>query len=182
MLLISESNWKLKINDLEQFEKYAFFMFSLSLFFPRSSLNQHIFMTGLLIVLTIPALYERYEDYLDRYAEMVFKKSHQLYLKFDAECTGRVQKWILERQKLSWLSFFLWDLSCFVRGGAGECLGWAPWSMSFCCGRLLFFVWKNFFPLCAFIPSRSFSASIGAKETLYIPEGSMLFCTQATVL
>ncbi|KAJ6750245.1 hypothetical protein OIU85_000843 [Salix viminalis] len=56
---------------------------------------------SLLIVLTIPALYERYEDYLDRYAEMVFKKSHQLYLKFDAECTGRVRKWILERQKLS---------------------------------------------------------------------------------
>ncbi|KAJ6778213.1 RETICULON-LIKE PROTEIN B12 [Salix koriyanagi] len=56
---------------------------------------------SLLIVLTIPALYERYEDYLDRYAEMVFKKSQQLYLKFDAECTGRVQKWILERQKLS---------------------------------------------------------------------------------
>ncbi|KAG5253300.1 hypothetical protein OIU76_020886 [Salix suchowensis] len=56
---------------------------------------------SLLIVLTIPALYERYEDYLDRYVEMVFKKSHQLYLKFDAECTGRVQKWILERQKLS---------------------------------------------------------------------------------
>ncbi|KAB5519959.1 hypothetical protein DKX38_024278 [Salix brachista] len=56
---------------------------------------------SLLIVLTIPALYERYEDYLDRYVEMVFKKSHQLYMKFDAECTGRVQKWILERQKLS---------------------------------------------------------------------------------
>ncbi|KAF9665155.1 hypothetical protein SADUNF_Sadunf16G0092600 [Salix dunnii] len=56
---------------------------------------------SLLIVLTIPALYERYEDYLDRYVEMVFKKSHQLYLKFDVECTGRVQKWILERQKLS---------------------------------------------------------------------------------
>ena len=58
-------------------------------------------MTGLLIVLTIPALYERYDDYLDRYVEMVFKKSHQLYLKFDVECTGKVQKWILERQKLS---------------------------------------------------------------------------------
>lgn len=56
---------------------------------------------SLLIVLTIPALYERYEDYLDRYAGMVFKKSHQLYLKVDVECIGRVQNWILERQKLS---------------------------------------------------------------------------------
>ncbi|KAG6744206.1 hypothetical protein POTOM_052916 [Populus tomentosa] len=56
---------------------------------------------SLLIVLTIPALYERYEDYLDRYAEMVFKKSHQLYLKVDVECIGRVQNWTLERQKLS---------------------------------------------------------------------------------
>lgn len=56
---------------------------------------------SLLIVLTIPALYERYEDYLDRYAGMVFKKSHQLYLKVDVDCIGRVQNWILERQKLS---------------------------------------------------------------------------------
>lgn len=153
---------------------------SLYLCSPQLSLNLHIFMTGLLIVLTIPVLYERYEDYLDRYAEMVFKKSHQLYLKVDVECIGRVQNWILERQKLSWISFFfLWDLLCFVRYGAEECLGRAPWSMSFGCGRLLFFVlvlfWNNFFPLCTFIPSRSFSASIGAEETLYISEGNMAF-------
>ncbi|CAK7333559.1 unnamed protein product [Dovyalis caffra] len=56
---------------------------------------------SLLIFLTIPVLYERYEDYIDRYVEMVFKKSHQLYLKFDVKCIGRVQNWALEKKKLS---------------------------------------------------------------------------------
>ncbi|XP_050214350.1 reticulon-like protein B12 [Mercurialis annua] len=56
---------------------------------------------SLLIVLTIPALYERYEDFIDNYVKMVCKKSQQLYVKFDIECIGRIKKWILEKQKLS---------------------------------------------------------------------------------
>jgi hypothetical protein len=105
-----------------------------------------------------------------------------LYLKVDVECIGRVQNWILERQKLSWLSFFfLWDLLCFVRYGAEECLGWAPWSMSFGCGRLLFFVlvlfWNNFFPLCTFIPSRS-----SQKRPCISQKAIWLFLHSATTL
>lgn len=57
--------------------------------------------TSLLIILTIPALYEKYEDFVDKYVKMVCKKSQQLYVKFDVECIGRIRKWILEKQKLS---------------------------------------------------------------------------------
>ncbi|KAJ9180614.1 hypothetical protein P3X46_008832 [Hevea brasiliensis] len=53
--------------------------------------------TSLLIILTIPALYERYEGIIDKYAMMVYEKSKQLYVKFDVEC---IRKWILEKQKL----------------------------------------------------------------------------------
>ncbi|KAB5552136.1 hypothetical protein DKX38_009447 [Salix brachista] len=54
---------------------------------------------SLLILLTFPVLYERDEDYIDGHVKMVLKKSHQLYLKFDARCIDRVQNWVLERQK-----------------------------------------------------------------------------------
>ncbi|KAG8649395.1 reticulon-like protein B12 isoform X2 [Manihot esculenta] len=53
--------------------------------------------TSLVIILTIPALYERYEDIIDKYVKMVCKKSQQLYVKFNVEC---IRKWILEKQKL----------------------------------------------------------------------------------
>ncbi|KAF2306347.1 hypothetical protein GH714_016867 [Hevea brasiliensis] len=57
--------------------------------------------TSLLIILTIPALYERYQDFIDKYVDTVCKKSQQLYVKFDMQCIGRIRKWILEKQKLS---------------------------------------------------------------------------------
>lgn len=57
-------------------------------------------LTGLLIILTIPALYERYEDFIDKYVKAMCKKSQQLYAKFDVECIGTTQKWVLEKQKL----------------------------------------------------------------------------------
>ena len=58
-------------------------------------------MAGLVIALTIPALYEKYEDYIDRYVLMGCRKMQQLYVEFDVVCLGKVRKWILEKKKLS---------------------------------------------------------------------------------
>ncbi|PSS34622.1 Reticulon-like protein [Actinidia chinensis var. chinensis] len=57
--------------------------------------------TSLVIVLTIPSLYEKYEDYIDRYVLMGCRKLQQLYVEFDVVCLSRVRKWILEKKKLS---------------------------------------------------------------------------------
>ncbi|TXG58747.1 hypothetical protein EZV62_016576 [Acer yangbiense] len=57
--------------------------------------------TSLVIVLTLPAIYERYEDHVDRYTIMGYRKLKQLYVKFDKQCVNRVRKWILETKKLS---------------------------------------------------------------------------------
>ncbi|KAH9736319.1 reticulon-like protein B12 [Citrus sinensis] len=56
---------------------------------------------GLVIVLTLPALYERYEDHIDKYAILGYRKLRQLYVKIDKEFVSKVRKWILEKQKLS---------------------------------------------------------------------------------
>lgn len=56
---------------------------------------------SLVIVLTVPGLYERYEDYIDRYVMMGYRKLQLLYMKLDEECISKVQKWILEKRKLS---------------------------------------------------------------------------------
>ncbi|OMO97437.1 Reticulon [Corchorus olitorius] len=56
---------------------------------------------SLLLVLTVPALYERYEDYIDSYVITGCRKMQQLYIEFDAKFVNRIRKWILERQKLS---------------------------------------------------------------------------------
>lgn len=55
----------------------------------------------ILIILTIPFLYERYEDCIDKCANIFHRKAQQLYVKFNVVCVGRVRKWILEQQKLS---------------------------------------------------------------------------------
>ncbi|KAK9196010.1 hypothetical protein WN943_004138 [Citrus x changshan-huyou] len=57
--------------------------------------------TSLVIVLTLPALYERYEDHIDKYAILGYRKLRQLYVKIDKEFVSKVRKWILEKQKLS---------------------------------------------------------------------------------
>ncbi|KAI3447749.1 hypothetical protein Pfo_004414 [Paulownia fortunei] len=57
--------------------------------------------TSLVMVLTIPALYERYENHVDAYALMGYRKVQQLYVRFDQECITKVHKWILEKKKLS---------------------------------------------------------------------------------
>ncbi|XP_057983202.1 reticulon-like protein B12 [Malania oleifera] len=57
--------------------------------------------TGLVIVLTVPALYERYEDHIDRHVMLGYCKLQQLYVRLDVECFGKIRKWILEKRKLS---------------------------------------------------------------------------------
>ncbi|KAK6120297.1 hypothetical protein DH2020_045988 [Rehmannia glutinosa] len=57
--------------------------------------------TCLVMVLTIPALYERYEDYIDTYALIWYRKLQRIYVRFDEECIATVHKWILEKKKLS---------------------------------------------------------------------------------
>lgn len=59
-------------------------------------------MTGLLLVLTIPALYEKYEDYVDRYVILVYRKMHQFYVRLDEKRVLTYQQWILEKEKMSW--------------------------------------------------------------------------------
>ncbi|XP_008239726.1 PREDICTED: reticulon-like protein B12 [Prunus mume] len=57
--------------------------------------------TSLVMVLTIPALYERCEDYVDKHIMMGYRKLLQLYVKFDEEYLNRFQNWVLEKKKLS---------------------------------------------------------------------------------
>ncbi|KAI8556838.1 hypothetical protein RHMOL_Rhmol05G0286600 [Rhododendron molle] len=59
--------------------------------------------TSLLVILTIPALYEKYEDDIDRYILKGCRELQHLCVKFDAEYLGRVRKWVFdfEKQKLS---------------------------------------------------------------------------------
>ncbi|KAH7553795.1 hypothetical protein ACOSP7_029348 [Xanthoceras sorbifolium] len=57
--------------------------------------------TSLVILLTLPAFYERYEDHIDKYTIMGYRKLKQLYVNFDEQFINRVRKWILETKKLS---------------------------------------------------------------------------------
>ncbi|XP_041023571.1 reticulon-like protein B12 isoform X3 [Juglans microcarpa x Juglans regia] len=64
------------------------------------SVSQDIAL-GLVIILTIPALYEKFEDHIDKYGIVSCRKLQQLYVKLDQDYIRRVQKWILEKKKLS---------------------------------------------------------------------------------
>ncbi|XP_027186507.1 reticulon-like protein B12 [Cicer arietinum] len=57
--------------------------------------------TSLFIVLTLPALYERYEDYIDTFILKCYNKLCQLYRKINEEYVSKIQYWILEKKKLS---------------------------------------------------------------------------------
>ena len=50
--------------------------------------------------MTVPALYEKYGDEIDRYVRMVRYEMQKLRCKIDVEVVGRVKKWVLEKQKL----------------------------------------------------------------------------------
>ncbi|KAK4771316.1 hypothetical protein SAY87_031848 [Trapa incisa] len=55
--------------------------------------------TSLFIVLTIPALYEKYEEQVDKYVLVGYSNLQQLYAKLDDRHFSRVHKWILEKRK-----------------------------------------------------------------------------------
>ncbi|XP_022867082.1 reticulon-like protein B12 [Olea europaea var. sylvestris] len=57
--------------------------------------------TSLFIVLTVPAFYERYEDLIKTHNLKSYQKLQQLYIRFDAVFTSKIQKLILEAKKLS---------------------------------------------------------------------------------
>lgn len=57
--------------------------------------------TSIVIVLTVPALYEKYEDQVDAYVLMAYTRLRQLYHKFDAVCVSKVPRLSLEMKKLS---------------------------------------------------------------------------------
>uniref|UniRef100_A0A1D1XYM0 Reticulon-like protein n=1 Tax=Anthurium amnicola TaxID=1678845 RepID=A0A1D1XYM0_9ARAE len=60
--------------------------------------------TSLLIILTVPALYESYEDRIDNYLITSQVELQQVYLWLDAWLDAacfKVRKWILEKRKLS---------------------------------------------------------------------------------
>lgn len=60
--------------------------------------------TSLVIVLTVPAVYERYEDHIDKYLLTKYWKLQEMYVKFDEdfeECVAKVRNWIAETKKLS---------------------------------------------------------------------------------
>lgn len=59
------------------------------------------YVAGLVIVLTIPALYEKCEDYVDKYVMMGYRKLLQLYVKLDYEYVNRFLSEDLEKKKLS---------------------------------------------------------------------------------
>ncbi|XP_014490752.1 reticulon-like protein B12 isoform X1 [Vigna radiata var. radiata] len=57
--------------------------------------------TSLFIVLTVPAIYERYEEYIDMYILKGYRKLCFLHVKINEKYVRRVHNWILEKKKLS---------------------------------------------------------------------------------
>lgn len=55
----------------------------------------------LVMVLTVPAFYERYEDCIDVRALTWYRKLQQLYARLDEDCINKIHKWFLEKTKLS---------------------------------------------------------------------------------
>lgn len=57
--------------------------------------------TSLFIVLTVPAIYERYEDITDMYILKGYRKLCLLHVKINEKYISRVHNWILEKKKLN---------------------------------------------------------------------------------
>lgn len=55
---------------------------------------------SLVLVLSVPAIYERYEAQIDAFAVMGCRKVQQLYVRLDQDYIARIHKWILEKKKL----------------------------------------------------------------------------------
>ncbi|KAH6798388.1 Reticulon family protein [Perilla frutescens var. frutescens] len=56
---------------------------------------------SLVLVLTVPAVYERYETQIDAFAVMGCRKVQQLCVRIEQEYISKIHKWILEKKKLS---------------------------------------------------------------------------------
>lgn len=113
------------------------------------------FIAGLVVILTVPALYESFEDHIDKYVILGYKNLHQLYVKLDKEYVSRVQKWILEKKKLSWsflLKFFFFSRSWEWWGCEGL------WEIV----NLLFFSFFSnwFLPLRIYFHARAFQKTL----------------------
>jgi len=70
--------------------KFVFFFFLIS-----------CFLAGLVILLTFPVLYEKFEDNIDRFVILTLVKLH-MYESIYAECFSKAKEWILEKMKESW--------------------------------------------------------------------------------
>lgn len=56
---------------------------------------------SLVIVFTLPALYERYEDQIDKYVLLGYRKLMQLYVILNGKYLCKVKRWITEKQNFS---------------------------------------------------------------------------------
>ncbi|XP_010528702.1 PREDICTED: reticulon-like protein B12 [Tarenaya hassleriana] len=55
--------------------------------------------SALLVVMTIPAFYERYEDRIDGLILLIYEKSREVYLRLDIQFVERIRRWGLEKKK-----------------------------------------------------------------------------------
>ncbi|CAA7046192.1 unnamed protein product [Microthlaspi erraticum] len=68
--------------DSELFIKVAVSLFLIS-FIGSLMEFQTLCHTGVLVVMTVPAFYERYEDYIDGSLVFIYNKANELYLRFE---------------------------------------------------------------------------------------------------
>ncbi|XP_010044061.2 reticulon-like protein B12 isoform X1 [Eucalyptus grandis] len=57
--------------------------------------------TSLVVILTVPALYEKYEEHFDKYVMAGYGSAVQFYSKLSEGYRSKVQQWIAEQKKLS---------------------------------------------------------------------------------
>ncbi|KAL3639441.1 hypothetical protein CASFOL_017348 [Castilleja foliolosa] len=86
--------------DLRMFVKVTLSLLMISLI---GSLSDFFTLgyTCLVVVLTVPALYERYEDKIDKKNLIWYRKLQQLRIRVYEDCITKVHKWVLEKKKLS---------------------------------------------------------------------------------
>ncbi|KAI4331698.1 hypothetical protein MLD38_029856 [Melastoma candidum] len=57
--------------------------------------------TSLVVIFTIPAIYEKYEEHVDGHMMKGYHNLVQFYAKLYGRCSGKVQQWISEAKKLN---------------------------------------------------------------------------------
>lgn len=86
-------------------DTWMFFKFALSLFLISvvGSLTDFLTLgyTSLVVILAVPALYEKYEEHFDKYVMAGYGSAVQFYSKLTEGCISKVQQWIAEQKKLS---------------------------------------------------------------------------------